>query len=246
MRTSEEVLRQFNTRYNNINSGAAPGINIFEISQYLTEAQRQIVNEYYGGTIVKDNSFESIEKVRKNITQLIKPKEYNLTLSSTPSTDSFLCYTVKYGNEVWRVVWESVLIESEDICLNEKQLKVFPVKHDDLVYTLENPFRRPSDKRVLRLDLNATHEIISKYTIIKYMCRVLEHPKPFIIGDLIQFGNESGLSETLTIEGVSTISLCEFDNFVEDIIINRAIELAISDYKEESLQAKAQMNLRAE
>lgn len=94
--------------------------------------------------------------------------------------------------------------------------------------------------------MNATHEIISKHSVTKYLCRVLEHPKPFIIGNLKDFSDEMGLTETLTIEGISTESLCIFDNFVEDIIINRAIELASSDYKEDSLQMKAQMNLRAE
>ena len=37
---------------------------------------------------------------------------------------------------------------------------------------------------------------------------------------------------------------CIFDNFVEDVIIDRAVELAMAGYKENSLQGNMMMNTR--
>ncbi len=246
MRSSKEVIEIFNTRYNNINSGVSPGINIYEISLYLTQAQREIIEEYYKGTPNNGESFEKIERVRKNITKIITQKEYNITSSLNPCSNKFYCYTINYGAEVWRVLWEKVIITSDDKCLNNKELKVVPVRHDDLYSVLDNPYKRPSNKKALRLDINNTHEIVSEFQVSKYYCRVLEHPKPFIVGDLEEFSTEVGLSDILTVEGMSTESLCVFDNFVEDIIIKRAVELASVDYKEPALQMQMQMNQRAE
>ena len=76
MRRGDEVREVFNLKYNNLNSGQSPGFNDFEISLLLTDAQRQIVDEYYSGTHMKRQSFESVERVRKNISSITKEIEF--------------------------------------------------------------------------------------------------------------------------------------------------------------------------
>ena len=244
MRTGNEVKDLFNLKYNNINSGVSPGLNDYEISLYLTEAQRQIVDDYYKGTPNNNESFEDIERIRKAISILVKHNTFTVSLSSTPSTLLYYCYNIEPNNNIWRVIWEYAILLDEDNCLNGKRVKSIPVKHDEFDYTIDNPHKSPSNNRVIRLDLNNTHEIVSKYRMSGYTCRYLEHPKPFVISDLTVMEDEIGYIPT--VENVSTESLCVFDNFVENVIIDRAVELATKDYKENTLQTQLPMNQRVE
>jgi len=72
MRTGDEIREIFNLRYNNLNSGMSPGLNDFEISLLLTDAQKQIIDEYYTGMFAKRQSFESVERLRKNLSVITK------------------------------------------------------------------------------------------------------------------------------------------------------------------------------
>ena len=47
--TLSEFSREFDVLYNNIASGAAPGVNAYEKSLFLTYALETIVKEYYTG-----------------------------------------------------------------------------------------------------------------------------------------------------------------------------------------------------
>ena len=71
MRTGDEFREVFNLKFNNINSGVSPGLNDYEISLYLTEAQREIIENFYSGSM-KGLTFEQMEKVRKNLTDITK------------------------------------------------------------------------------------------------------------------------------------------------------------------------------
>ena len=72
MRTGDEIREIFNLKYNNLNSGQAPGLNDFEISLLLTDAQKQIIEEYYTGMFAKRQPFESVERLRKNLSVITK------------------------------------------------------------------------------------------------------------------------------------------------------------------------------
>ena len=82
MRSGDEFREIFNLKYNNINSGVSPGLNDYEISLYLTEAQKEIIENFYSGSS-KGFTFEGEEKVRKNLTYITKEWEYLL-----PDVDS--------------------------------------------------------------------------------------------------------------------------------------------------------------
>lgn len=245
MRSGDEVRLRFNTLYNNINSGASPGINDYEISLFLTSAQYEVYDSYATGTPLKSISFEDNERVRKMLSIKTKHASVNtLNLSLTPSTNKFNCYFLTLTNNVWRVVWERAVLRSSDSCLNGNEVVVKPMTHDEFDTLMENPFKQPSESKVLRLDLNNGHELISKETLSGYKYRYLEKPSPWIISNLSEMQVELGYVPT--VDGEYNTSPCVFDNFLEDIIISRAVELATLSYKENSLNTQLPMNSRVE
>ena len=130
-------------------------------------------------------------------------------------------------------------------------LKIIPKTHDEFNIQKDNPFRKPNDKIVWRIDygyssLNSTLrtiELISEYKIYLYRLRYIKYPRPIILTDL----NTLYPTENLTIEGISTQSTCELHQSIHEEILDRAVELALVDYKPEpSLPMKVQMNQRNE
>lgn len=71
-------------------------------------------------------------------------------------------------------------------------------------------------------------------------------PKPYIVVDLEDFKSDFnyGLDQNLSIDGVTDITLNELDPFVDDLIINRAVENAVENYKESSLSNKLGLGSR--
>lgn len=244
MRSGQELRDTFNTYFSNINSGIAPGINDYEISLFLTKAQYDILDEYYKGSPIKGLTFEDSERVRKILSNTTKHSSVNPSLSSTPSTTKFKCYTVPLDPNCWRVVWERVQFAGGDVCTNGKEVIVKPLTHDEFDTSIENPHKRPSNSKVLRLDLNGAHELVSANSIGKYSYRFMDHPKPIIISNLEDLEDEIGYIPS--IQGVTNESLCKHDYFIEEIILNRAVELATVDYKENSINALIPMNNRQE
>ena len=94
MRTGDEVREIFNLKYNNINSGVSPGLNDYEISLFLTEAQKEVIENFYSGSM-KGYSFEQMEKIRKNLSVLTKENTGILTLKPD-----------RYALKVYRVDFE--------------------------------------------------------------------------------------------------------------------------------------------
>ena len=70
--TTNEFNNEFDILYNNIASNAAPGIDKYEKSVYLTKAQLEIVKEYNGLQNKYQKGFEGSDKRRTDLKELIK------------------------------------------------------------------------------------------------------------------------------------------------------------------------------
>lgn len=100
---------------------------------------------------------------------------------------------------------------------------MIPTKQDSLFKILNNPFKRPDRKRVLRLDNNKDYlELIynSDYTIVSYLIRYIVQPKPIILCDL----------DNATINGLSAKTECELHPSIHRLILEKAVILAKSTY----------------
>jgi len=78
---------------------------------------------------------------------------------------------------------------------------IVPCTHDEYQRTINNPFRGPNKRRVLRLDIGKLWvELISSFNIGNYTVRYIQRPEPIVLCDLA--------ADRLEINGVSTPQTC--------------------------------------
>jgi hypothetical protein len=265
MKTLLDIRDTFNMMYNNVNSGAAPGLNDYEISQYLTMAQRKIVDEYYSGNNVKGLSFEATESLRKRLSGLVSGVDYVID-DSTPTRkiagileSQYACYMMPRPEDFYLTLTEEIRMTwdaNERHAGGERTVEVEVMALDSLSRVMDNPFRRPSSRRVLRVDYEGREVLVISRKLLgkpdtrcEYDLIYLRIPFPIILVDLTDFAQASGLGDyPLTINGKTTPTEfpSSYDDCMIDIIIERAVTLATMDYKENTLSNRFAMNLRAE
>lgn len=248
--TTSEFNNAFDIGYNAIAGQSAPSIDIYEKSYYLTKAQLEIVKNYYNaGSNPKGKGFEKSTKRRVDLKELIKDYKTDISqdLGIGLSTDSRF---FNIPNNVFLIIQESTTVESTG-CDNGLVIKVKPVTHDEFNTQRDNPFKKPGNKVTWRLDMseqsnNQVVEIISPYnsgaTSLSYQMRYLELPTPIILDDL----DTVFPSESLTIDGVNVKTECKLHKELHPEIVDRAIELALADYKAQNLEARVQLHQRNE
>ena len=167
--TNQEFRNQFDISYNAIASNSAPGIDDFELSVYLTQAQLEIVKNYYDPlSNRKQKGSEATEKRRRDLNQLVKDYKTSTTITNSSNINSEAkFYTVP--NDLFLIVNEKAKITSED-CYNNKTLTIKPISYDEYDVQIDNPFEKPNEKVAWRLDLSNVNntkvvEIISPYNI---------------------------------------------------------------------------------
>lgn len=244
--TVQEFNDEFDIHYNNIAGQSNPSIDIYEKSVYLTKAQLEIVKDYYDSlSNRKQKGFESSEKRRRDLNELVKPYSTSTTVSSTTgiSLDSKF---FPIPEELFLIVNERLKITSTD-CDNGNELKVKPITHDDYNIAVDNPFKRPNNDIAWRLDISSISnqkvvEIVSPYSNLEYRIRYIKYPTPIILKDL----TTEYPGEDLSIDGQTSISTSELNNHICREIIDRAVELALLDYKPQNVQGKVQLDARNE
>lgn len=229
--TTQEFSNEFDILYNNISSNMAPGLNEYEKSVLLTRAQETIVAELYNGSGYVGPSFEKTEDVKRYLSNLVLTEELQQLEESTgiiKTKDYSSLYALPSdNNKVMFIIYERVLVTKEGSD-ETKEVKVLPVKHDELHNYLSNPFKGPNASRFLRVDHNGILEIIpdtSSTIINEYIINYIKKPKPIILTNL------DDNYPNLTINGISTATECELDESLHPSILQKAVELAIASYK---------------
>ena len=206
----DEFRNEFDLLYNNIASNAAPPVDDYEKSAFLTQAQKDIVTELYSGRNPEGLAFESSEESRTYLQNL---------LSVCTVTSGF--NSIKYPEDYWFTVYEEVKFADSSNCMASKSPSVVPVKLDSLYRIVNNPFRGPSEKRVLRVGDSAESSHISKLDISEYSLVYIRRPKPIILSDL---------GEGLSIDNETGAHDCELNTSLHLPILKRAVELAKAAY----------------
>ena len=207
--TNKEFNSQFDIFYNNIASNAAPSVDFYEKSVFLTQAQRDIIVGLYNGRSFPGVSFESTEEVRKYLSNLSKQ-----VIISPQEED-----VIKLPEDLWFTTQEECTFDDDSLgCSNGGSALVIPVKLDDLYKILENPFRGPSKKRVLRVDVEGGVKLYSKYKIKEYKVHYIQHPNPIILEDLNPYN--------LSIEGISNESETNVNPVLHRAILEEGVRLA--------------------
>lgn len=264
MKTLLDIRDTFNLRYNNINSGVSPGINDYEISVFLTSAQRQVVDEYYSGTLLKQETFESTERARKALSGLVDKLEVvvdpssSVTVPGVPAV-AYACIPVPSPGENWLALSEFVRLVQVPYggsCLHGLLLDVEVISLDSLSRGMKNPFRRPGSEHVYRVDMQGQEIMIVSRGLLRdprvhceYQLVYLRFPGPLILTDLRDFALGHGLVDydlTIDNEYLPTALPLPYGDLVLDVIIDRAVLLATMDYKENTLSNRAALNARME
>jgi hypothetical protein len=245
--TVTEFSNEFDIAYNNIATNAAPSIDLYEKSVYLTRAQLELVNTAFNpkGNKYKDG-FEQSLKRRSDLNELI----YGSISANEIMSDEGLEENSQFfriDTNVYMIIQEKSFVTDSDICVNETYIKTKPVTHDEYNIQSGNPFKQPDKKVVWRLDLNTNSsnrvvELISPYNITKYRYRYVKYPSPIILTDF----DTTFPGQDLSIDGVAISQTCELSISIHREIINRAAELATAEYNPKDLAGKIQINKRNE
>lgn len=243
--TLSEFKNKFNIYYNAIASQSAPGLDDYEISVYLTKAQQEIIKNYYNpnGNKYKEG-FEDSEKRRIDLKELVKTYTSNTQIVSFDGLSNNSKFFV-IPNDVFLIIYETASLDTGDC--NTKQVSVVPKTHDEFNIQYDNPFKNPDGSTVWRLNISKIGndnvvELISTNEITDYKIRYLKFPKPIILSDL----NVLFPGEGLTIDGISVATDCELSQGTQEEILDRAVELALRDYKPSNLESKIQLDQRNE
>lgn len=194
--------------------------NEYEKSQFLTIAQEELVISLYTGRNQQGDSFESIEELRRYLSNLVVEKNLK-PITNTSGKPIGLSSTSKFFTlpiDVWFLTYESVII-SNGKCRDTTSMKVYPVRQDEYQTIKDNPFRGANDRRALRLDLSEGNvEIVCKYTVTDYYIRYVKKLSPIILEDL---------PNDLSINGVSETTECMLHEALHQKILGRAVMLAL-------------------
>lgn len=256
--TTAEFSHEFDIAYNSIASNSAPGIDVYEKSVYLTRAQLEIVNNYFNPKGNKyQTGFEQSSKRRVDLRELVKG-EVSVTAAAGNSDDRIseeLSQMYRIKNDVFLIIQEKAKVSSTDACINDTYIKVKPITHDEYNTQENNPFKKPDQSVIWRLDYSTISfggqeaaddvrvvELLSPYTVTQYKYRYVKYPEPIILANLSsEYPNES-----LTIDGVFIAQTCKLNESIHREILNRAVEMAVADYAPEKLKQKVELNQRNE
>lgn len=199
-----ELSNTFDLYWNNIMSNMAPNLDEYEKSEFLTRAQEELVVKLYAS-----DGFENTELNRRYLSSLLA----NASIIPVPecqdnSFKDVIVYKMENNSPLYNTALNSdllVLISEQAEILNSKccdtktTVNVVPIKYDELNKVIQNPYKRPNNHKVLRVDKNINEIYIitdTKNALSKYYYEYLKKPTPIVLIDLSQ--------TALSIDGVNT------------------------------------------
>lgn len=227
MKTVDEWAQAFNLLYNNIASDKAPGLDPYEISVFLTRAQRSIVVGLYNGSF--GNAFESTEEITNYLDSLVKQLDCEKIEDASYNKISEKSQLFKNPDDLLFRTLEYCTVE--DCNKIDMQIPVIPITQDEYFRTIRNPFKTCNNRKALRLAYSKTNqnesgvlsreivsEIIADRQIKTYSVRYMSAPSPIILTDLTGTG--------LSIEGKTDTATCLLPESLHEYILSEAVKSA--------------------
>ena len=195
----------------------------YEKSVLLTKAQEDVVRSIYTGMNSYNDYFDKNEEIRTYLN--------NITLSKI--SDSFSDYTSIGDNTNTCITYPDIDLSDIMFIVTEyfngnyknvlRTLEVRPMEGNEWYYILMNPFKKPNNYRIYRtIDNNKVKLYINKsINPVSYTIRYIKKPEPIILTDLTTSG--------VSINGKSIRSECELHNAIHRIILDTAVDYAISN-----------------
>lgn len=242
--TVTEFSNEFDILYDSIADKSGPGLDLYEKSVFLTKAQLEIVKTKYSIGNKYGESFESSEKRRVDLKELITHYTTSTILDNEDGISTISNF-FKLPSDLFIPIQESINIE---VGGSIKNISLIPKTHDEYKIQINNPFKRPDETVAWRLDISkyldiSRVEVISEYPIKNYNLRYLKIPNPIILEDLSS-GEFEG--QGLNIGNQTSSQTSQLHDSIHYEILDRAVELAVKSYKPSKLQMEVQTNNRNE
>lgn len=227
--TNEDFSNGFDTLLNSYSTVAEFGsdtssrdirLDEYEKSQFLTMAQDGVITDLYNGRNPLGESFEETEQLRRYLSNLVREDllEPIENSSGTPIGISSSSTFFSLPTDLMYITYEAVRLSSGK-CDGLTNIEVVPVRQDEYHRIKKNPFRGPTDRRALRLDLaDGVVEIVCKYPVASYYLRYLVKVNPIIL---------INLSDGQTINDESMAMECELPEVLHQRILERAVLMAL-------------------
>lgn len=232
------MMYEFLVGYDIIANFEAPGYEPKEVSTFLTKAQEEIVFSMLG----RKDSYT--EEFKKTINKLKTIVEISNTSFSNPSG--------MYPNGTLVELPAAVMLVYNDrvnmtATANHfyplhvfTDIAVLPIDDDYYHANKKNPFKKPNDELVWRLDQGTAtlkHHIyiLPEYcTLVKVILHYYRKPEPIIIASSAYVAGDGAIDgkswSNYTVNGLD----CELDPFIHRKIVDKAIQLAYIATKDQA------------
>ena len=237
--TLEEFNTNFDLLYNNIASNQAPGLDEYEKSVFLTNAQLELVKNYFNPKGNKyQEGFDQSPKRQLDFSTITELQVYNITDALTnvvkfnedsivfPYNDNFLFIIQELATVTDSVTGTSKNINIRSITNVEYMMAMnkpykYPFKHEGwrIIHNIDDRKHNTEDRKL---------ELLLSYgdRLKSYKIRYIKRPTPIILTDL----------SPLKIDGISTPTECILDEAMHAEIVQRAVELAKMSYDSQNVQ----------
>lgn len=177
--TNAQAQTEFKIRFDKVDSLNYPNFTIIEIDSLLNQAYQRIVKQRYGLNNNKRQSFEESQKRTDDLKTLVQNAILTPAVNATDNIDINAQF-VALPTDYWFIVQERADLNYQD-CNGQyiiKRIPVYPVDHYEFDKTMGNPFKKPSNSRVLRLMENGKVELVhaDNTNIVNYRLRYIKKP----------------------------------------------------------------------
>ena len=240
------VRDRFNLQYNNVFSNQAPGLVDYEISMYLTMAHIEIIDEYSASLdLFEKNRAILSAYIYDDIIPSITTHPTGYTNASQVTDTSFNTRGIDYQvfsftENYWKILKEYAITNS-----NALGIPIKPITYDGFNTMSANPYKKPNGLKGWRLDINfdPQTEVDSKeLRDVKIFFKKVTNTdfiKQYIVTYLVT-PNSFDLESDVIPNSLGN------NPFLTEKIINRSVELATRDYRDNTLQSQVQINKRSE
>lgn len=271
-----EFSNQFDIEYNNVMSNAAPPINEYEKSVFLTKAQLELLKNYFNpkGNKYQEGFDDSSPRQFdfSNLMKVVKPRQI-LAISEeeaeekSPRNDERLflylnedydpfderSYIYKAPNDILAIVNEKCFTTIDG---RTYRANIVPISYDEYTRLIQKPYGQPLKRQVWRL-MNSYNYFDDKtndsvtdvvYELIgKDGCEISDYTIRYVRKPRpIILCNLHDNYPSCTIEGEYLSMECELDSAIHPEIVQRAVELAKAAYVSGDTETAVQMGVRSE
>ena len=223
---NSEFKNEFQVTYDMASQGA-PSLNNYEISLFLTQGVRDLIDELYPG-------FEFTEYNKRALNPLVE-EETLVTVVTQDFFPNFIATNAILPSDLYYILQENVTLVGQEADIVE-------VISEDLDYinkTLKNPFRQPNERKILRTQIGTSKvRLYSTKDINTFKIKYIKKYSPIILSD---FTSDTDLLGTETIDGSNQPSQTDLPVFIHDKIVKRAVQLAVKSLRENNLKTQIEV-----